>query len=181
MPFTAECQPKVGWQTVWPPLLACEVRPHAPPANTLAHRFAVMWHSCTELAMLAPKVQVLGKLCIRPGNLLNAPTKHPLHMRPTPGQRCVVEAVPFSLENPATLLMLGCRECSTTGRAWVFHSQTRWWPFPNLFSLTGQRKATTPPKPSASHAKHFAQSGPWSSTCLLSNPRRIPKLFGLPY
>jgi hypothetical protein len=55
------------------------------PQNTLAHRFAVMWHSCTELAMLAPKVQVLGKPHVEQGDYFSftkAPYSHAPHTRP---------------------------------------------------------------------------------------------------
>ena len=55
---------------------------------------------------------------VREGNFPARP-KHALHMRPTPGQRCVVElpkSHSLTLEDPARVL-IGCRECSTMGRA----------------------------------------------------------------
>ena len=76
------------------PCYARKAWPHAPPANALAHRFAVIRHSKTLLATLAPRVWVLRRSESQEGRewlsqrITKAPTEHSLRVRPTPGQRC---------------------------------------------------------------------------------------------
>ena len=75
-----------------------QARPHAPPANTLAHCSAVIRLSQTQLATLAPKAQVLGRNNCSPtagSAWQRTPAKHLLAYRPTPGQRRENEQLPF--------------------------------------------------------------------------------------
>ena len=70
------------------PCYARKAWPHAPPANALAHRFAVIRHSKTLLATLAPRVWVLRRPRRQGMIVTKTPTEHSLRVRPTPGQRC---------------------------------------------------------------------------------------------
>ena len=75
-----------------------QARPHAPPANTLAHCSAVIRLSQTQLATLAPKAQVLGRNNCSPtagSAWQRTPAKHLLAYRPTPGQRRENEQLPL--------------------------------------------------------------------------------------
>ena len=147
-----------------------------PKKNTLAHRFAVMWHSCTELAMLAPKVHVLGTPHSRRGKLsfikLSFLPKHPLHMRPTPGHRCVVEQYPHT----------SCNHC------WAVRNAQPWVGLE--FSI---RRLADGPKKSHNGSKTFRQSCQtlcpiWTLINLydlftlgLCSRMSSSKLFGLPF
>ena len=79
------------------PCYARKAWPHAPPANALAHRFAVIRHSKTLLATLAPRARVLRRsenqegrdwLSIRITSNQGPYRALPPRARPTPGQRC---------------------------------------------------------------------------------------------